>query len=67
MHNKLHASVGYPLIENTTKIVASFNDFEFISTGKVIKDEGYFGTEMPMILNSNKLESPFFHGCPSRR
>ena len=39
--NKLHASVGYPLIENTTKIVASFNDFEFISSGKVIKDEGF--------------------------
>ena len=39
--NKLHASVGYPLIENTTKIVASFNDFEFISSGKLIKDEGF--------------------------
>ena len=39
--NKLHASVGYPLIENTTKIVASFNDFEFISSGKVVKDEGF--------------------------
>ena len=39
--NKLHASVGYPLIENTTKIVASFDDFEFTSSGKVIKDEGF--------------------------
>lgn len=39
--NKLHASVGYPLIENTTKIVASFDGFEFISSGKVIKDEGF--------------------------
>ena len=39
--NKLHASVGYPLIENTTKIVASFDSFEFTSSGKVIKDEGF--------------------------
>ena len=39
--NKLHASVGYPLIENTTKIVASFDGFEFTSSGKVIKDEDF--------------------------
>ena len=39
--NKLHASVGYPLIENTTKIVASFDGFEYTSSGKVIKDEGF--------------------------
>ena len=39
--NKLHASVGYLLIENTTKIVASFDGFEFTSSGKVIKDEGF--------------------------
>ena len=39
--DKFHASVGYPLIENTTKIVASFDGFEFTSTGKVIKDEGF--------------------------
>lgn len=39
--NKLHASVGYPLNENTTKIVASFDGFEFTSSGKVIKDEGF--------------------------
>ena len=39
--NKLHASVGYPLIENTTKIVASFDGFEFTSSGKIIKDEGF--------------------------
>ncbi len=39
--NKLHVSVGYPLIENTTKIVASFDGFEFTSSGKVIKDEGF--------------------------
>lgn len=39
--NKLHASVGYPLIENTTKIIASFDGFEFTSSGKVIKDEGF--------------------------
>lgn len=39
--NKLYASVGYPLIENTTKIVASFDGFEFTSSGKIIKDEGF--------------------------
>ena len=39
--NKLHASVGYPLIENTTKIVAEFDGFEFTSTGKVMKEEGF--------------------------
>ena len=39
--NKLHASVGYPLIENTTKIVASFCGFEFTSAGKVVKDDGF--------------------------
>ncbi|VSK61971.1 putative DNA topoisomerase [Streptococcus pneumoniae] len=30
--NKLHASVGYPLVESTTKIVAEFDGFEFSST-----------------------------------
>lgn len=39
--DKFHASVGYPIIENTTKIVASFDGFEFTSSGKVIKDEGF--------------------------
>lgn len=39
--NKLHASVGYPLVENTTKIVVEFDSFEFTSSGKVIKDEGF--------------------------
>lgn len=39
--NKLHASVGYPLIENTTKIVATFDGFEFTSSGKVIVEEGF--------------------------
>ncbi|SFE37138.1 DNA topoisomerase 3 [Peptostreptococcus sp. D1] len=39
--NKLHASVGYPLIENTTKIVAIFDGFEFTSSGKVIIYEGF--------------------------
>ncbi len=39
--NKLHASVGYPLIENTTKIVAEFDGFEFTSSGKAIVDEGF--------------------------
>ena len=39
--NKFHASVGYPLTQNTTKIVAEFDGFEFTSTGNVIKDEGF--------------------------
>lgn len=39
--DKFHASVGYPLIENITKIVAEFDGFEFTSSGKVIKDEGF--------------------------
>ena len=39
--NKLNASVGYPLIENTTKIVATFDGFEFTSSGKVIVEEGF--------------------------
>ena len=38
--NKFHASAGYPLTQNTTKIVAEFDGFEFTSTGKVIKEEG---------------------------
>ncbi|HEO4472306.1 TPA: DNA topoisomerase 3 [Streptococcus agalactiae] len=39
--NKLHASVGYPLVENTTKIVAEFDGFEFTSSGRVIRDDGF--------------------------
>ncbi|NST30247.1 DNA topoisomerase 3 [Enterococcus faecalis] len=39
--NKLHASVGHPLVENTTKIVAEFDGFEFTSSGRVIRDEGF--------------------------
>ena len=39
--DKFHASVGYPLIENITKIVAEFDGFKFTSSGKVIKDEGF--------------------------
>ena len=39
--NKLHASVGYPLVENTTKVVAKFDGFEFTSSGKSIVDEGF--------------------------
>lgn len=39
--DKFHASVGYPLVESTTKIVAEFDGFEFTSSGKVIKYEGF--------------------------
>ena len=35
--------MGYPLVENTTKIIASFDGFDFVSMGKVIKDEGFTG------------------------
>ena len=43
--NKLHASTGYPLLENITKIVAVYESqgdvFEFKASGKVITDEGF--------------------------
>lgn len=39
--NKLHASVCYPLIENTTKIVVLFDGFKFTSAGKHVKDDGF--------------------------
>lgn len=43
--NKTHASVGYPLIENTTKIVCAIENqgkqFEFKVSGNVTIDEGF--------------------------
>ncbi|UHR02959.1 DNA topoisomerase 3 [Peptoniphilus sp. GNH] len=39
--NKLYASFGYPLIENTTKIIAEYDGFEFTSSGTVIENEGF--------------------------
>ncbi|AME09565.1 DNA topoisomerase III [Gemella sp. oral taxon 928] len=54
--NKFHASVGYPLTQNTTKIVAEFDGFEFTSTGKVIKDEGF--TKYLKEYMSKKNEEP---------
>lgn len=43
--NKLHASFGYPLKENITKIVAEIKSrgdiYEFKVTGKVMIDEGF--------------------------
>jgi len=39
--NKFHASVGYPLVESTTKISAQVDDTEFTNTGKVIVEEGF--------------------------
>ena len=43
--NKLHASFGYPVKENITKIVAEIKSrgdiYEFKVTGKVIVDEGF--------------------------
>ncbi|HDV4123975.1 MULTISPECIES: DNA topoisomerase 3 [Enterococcus] len=39
--DKFHASVGYPLVENTTKIVAEFDGFTFTTSGKVVKDKGF--------------------------
>ena len=56
--NKLNASVGYPLVENTTKIVAIFDNFEFTNTGKVIKDEGF--TKYLKEYTSKKSEDTIF-------
>lgn len=39
--DKFHASVGDPLVESITKIVAEFDSFTFTSSGKTIKDEGF--------------------------
>lgn len=43
--NKFHASVGYPLIENITKILCSYeldgNNYDFKVSGKVIANKGY--------------------------
>lgn len=60
IYNKLHASVGYPLVENTTKIVTECenqgNVFEFTATGKVITDEGF--TKYLKEYKSKKNEEP---------
>ena len=56
--NKLNASVGYPLVENTTKIVAIFDSFEFTNTCKVIKDEGF--TKYLKEYTSKKSEDTIF-------
>ena len=39
--NKLHASVGYPLTENITKLIVELGNFLFTGTGKVIAEEGF--------------------------
>lgn len=39
--NKLHASVGYPLVEEKRKIIAKIEDFTFVKSWKVIVDEGF--------------------------
>lgn len=39
--NKLHASLGYPLKESLTKVVAEVEGFSFACTGKVIVEEGF--------------------------
>lgn len=43
--NKFHSSVGYPLIENITKILCSYeldgNNYDFKVSGKVIANKGY--------------------------
>ena len=57
--NKFHASVGYPLTQNTTKIVAEFYGFEFTSSGKVIKDECFTKYLKEYKFNKNEdLELP---------
>lgn len=39
--NKLHASVGYPLVEEKRKIIAKIEDFTFVKSWKVIVEEGF--------------------------
>ena len=39
--NKLYASLGYPLKESITKVVAEAEGFSFCCTGKVIIEEGF--------------------------
>ena len=39
--NKLHASLGYPLKESLTKVVAEVEGFSFSCTCKVITEEGF--------------------------
>ena len=39
--NKLHASVGYLLVESTMKIVADTHDYEFTSNFKTVIHEGF--------------------------
>ena len=39
--NKLHASLGYPLKESLTKVVAEVEGFSFSCAGKVIIEEGF--------------------------
>ena len=39
--NKLHASLGYPLKESLTKVVAEVEGFSFSCAGKVITEEGF--------------------------
>ena len=39
--NKLHASMGYPLIENTMKVVADIQGYEFSSKFKTVINDGF--------------------------
>lgn len=39
--NKFYSSMGYPLIQNTTKILYEFNGFNFKITGNEIISEGF--------------------------
>ena len=39
--NKLHASLGYPLKESLTKVIAEVEGFSFSCIGKVIIEEGF--------------------------
>ena len=39
--NKLYASLGYPLKESLTKVIAEVEGFSFSCTGKVIIEEGF--------------------------
>lgn len=60
--NKIHASVGYPLIENTTKIVCTIENqkdkFEFKASGNVIVEEGFTKYLKEYKKNAQKEDLP---------
>lgn len=39
--DKFHSSFGFPLIENTTKVIVNVGEAEFTCSGKVVEDDGF--------------------------